>query len=62
MWFGRQAVLPVDISKPLGEQLEMKEFDDNQIELEMEERRERLEIVKENIMVNAHAEKAKRAI
>ena len=50
--FGRQAVLPVDISKPLNEQPEMKEFDDNQIDLVMEERRERLEIVKENI-VNA---------
>ena len=41
--FGRRAVLPVDISKPLDEQHEMKEFDDNQIDLMMEERRERLE-------------------
>ena len=45
-------MLPVDISKPLNEQPEMKEFDDNQIDLVMEEGRERLEIVKENI-VNA---------
>ena len=49
--FGRRAVLPVDISrKPLDEQPEMKEFDDNFIDLEMEERREWLEIVKENIL------------
>ena len=49
--FGRRAVLPVDISKkPLGEQPEMEEFDDNQIDLVMEERRERLEMVKENIL------------
>ena len=48
--FGRRAVLPVDISqKPLDEQPEM-EFDDNQIHLVMEERRERLEMVKENIV------------
>lgn len=51
--FGRRAVLPVNISKPLDEQPEMKEFDNNQIDLVMmEERRGRLETVKENI-VNA---------
>ena len=50
--FRRQVVLPVDVSKPLDEQPEMKDFDGNQIDLVMEERRERLEIVKENI-VNA---------
>lgn len=49
--FGRRAVLPVDISKkPLDEQPEMKEFDDDQIDLVMEERRERLGMVKENIL------------
>ena len=49
--FGRQAVLPVDISKrPPDDQPEMKEFDDDLIDLVMEERRERLEIVKENIL------------
>ena len=46
--FGRQAVLPVDISKrPLADQPEMKEFDDDLIDLVMEER---LKIVKENIL------------
>ena len=50
--FRRQVVLPVDVSKPHDEQPEMKDFDGNQIDLVMEERRERLEIVKENI-VNA---------
>ena len=49
--FRRRAVLPVDISKrPLDEQPEMKEFDHNLIDLVMEERRERWEIVKENIL------------
>ena len=48
--FGRQAVVPVDISKPLDEQPDMKEFHNNQIDLVMEERRERLEMVKEDIV------------
>ena len=49
--FGRRAVLPVDISKnPLNEKPEMKEFDDDQIDLVMEKRKERLGVVKENIL------------
>lgn len=35
--FRRQVVLPVDVSKPLNEQPEMKDFDGNQIDLVMEE-------------------------
>ena len=43
-------VTSISTSYHFGEQPEMKNFDDDQIELVMEDRRERLGMVKENIL------------
>ena len=49
--FWRRAVLSIDLSEiPLDEPPEMEEFDNGQIDLVMEERRERLELVKAKIL------------
>ena len=57
--FGRRAVLPVDLNTAThqSEPTEMESFDDEEIEATMEERRARLDCVKEKILIAQQKQK-----
>ena len=58
--FSRRAVLPIDLTivQTEAEKVEMKEFDDEELDIEMQKQRKRLERVKENILVAQQRQKA----
>ena len=58
--FSRCAVLPIDLTivQTEAEKVEMKEFDDEELDIAMQKQRKRLERVKENILVAQQRQKA----